>query len=726
MKFQQLCWRKYRRYLLYGLAVILIMIMVLPLISPIQLTQAQTATFTNPLNNSGPDPWMTYYDGNYYLATTTWGDASTGLTMRKASTIAGLKTAIPVRIWQDSTASRCCNYWAPEFRLLNGPNGLRWYFYFSGGPSTCCDGQRMHVLESAGTDPMGPYSYKAQLSDSIGGWAIDHGVMELNGSLYLLFSAWSGDYQNIYIASMSNPWTISSNRVLLSTPTYSWETQDGNVNEAPVALQHNGRTFIIYSASACWGPNYKLGMLTYNGGNPLSTSSWNKNPNPVFQRSDANNVYAPGHNGFFKSPDGTEDWIVYHANDSVNGGCDMNRATRIQKFTWNSDGTPNFGVPVSTNTSLAVPSGEGGTMVTPSPTQSPSQDPIVHYRFDESSGTTAYDASGNGQNATLVNGPTWVGGAINNAVNLDGSNDYISMPSGVVSSLGDFTIATWVRLDSISSWSRVFDFGTGTSANMFLTPQNGSTNAVRFAITTGGGESEQQITGSSALPTGSWVHVAVTKSGNTGRLYMNGSQVGSNSSMSLSPSSLGSTNQNWIGRSQYSADPYLDGQVDDFRIYNRALNASEVSSLASGGQISTPTPVINPTNTPSSTTSTYQAEDASLGGGVSVDTNHAGYYGSGFVNFPSSGGYVEYQNVDGGSGGSRILQFRFALGATSARTGQLTINGVTQNITFQPTGAWETWATMTVTVTLNPGTTNTIRLQSTGQDLANQDQMTVY
>jgi hypothetical protein len=545
--------------------------------------------------------------------------------------------------------------------------------------------------------------------------------------------------------------------------------------------------------------------------------------------------------------------------------------------------------PTPTNTPV-------GPTNTPTNTPTPSQGPMVWYEFNQSSGTTASDSSGNGQNATLVNGPTWVSGIIGNAVNLDGSNDYVSMPSGVVSSLTNFSIATWVRLDSISNWSRVFDFGTGTTVNMFLTPQNGSTGAVRFAITTSGNGSEQQITGSSALPTGTWTHVAVTKSGNTGRLYVNGSQVGSNSSMTLSPSSLGSTNQNWIGRSQYSADPYLDGQVDDFRIYNRALSSSEVNALASGGATPTPTNTpVGPTNTPTATptatptgqpgglipqnnwtlhyvdseelsgedgaatnafdgntgtiwhtewynsdpphpheiqinlgasydvsgfrylprqdgnangrisqyqfyvstspsnwgsavatgtfansssekevtfaaktgqyvrlvalsevngnpwtsaaeinvlgtssggptptptntpvpSSTYQAENASLGGGVSVDTNHIGYNGTGFVNFPSSGGYVEYQNVDGGSGGSRTLQFRFALGATSSRTGSLTVNGSSQNITFQPTGAWNSWNTMNVTVNLNSGTNNTIRLQSTGQDLANQDQMTV-
>ena len=87
-----------------------------------------------------------------------------------------------------------------------------------------------------------------------------------------------------------------------------------NVNEGPVALQHDDQTFIIYSASYCATADYKLGMLTYTGGDPLAAASWVKDPEPVFQRSDANGVYGPGHNGFFKSPDGTEDWIVYHAN----------------------------------------------------------------------------------------------------------------------------------------------------------------------------------------------------------------------------------------------------------------------------------------------------------------------------------------------------------------------------------------------------------------------------
>jgi hypothetical protein len=77
--------------------------------------------------------------------------------------------------------------------------------------------------------------------------------------------------------------------------------------------------------------------------------------------------------------------------------------------------------------------------------------------------------------------------------------------------------------------------------------------------------------------------VAVAKSGNTGTLYVNGTQVGQNTSMTLSPSSLGNTTNNWIGRSQYAADPFLDGQIDEFRIYNRALSAAEVQALFTAG-----------------------------------------------------------------------------------------------------------------------------------------------
>ncbi len=222
------------------------------LLVPTQPLTAQTATFSNPLTASGPDPWLLSYNGYYYLATTTWASQ---LIMRKSPTLEGLKTVVPVRIYAETDPARCCNMWAPEFHLLDGPDGLRWYFYYTAGRDGNTNNQHTHVLESSGTDPLGPYTYKARIFDaSNDGWAIDSTVLQLDGKLYFVFSAFEGNDQKLFIAPMSNPWTISGSRVAISTPTYDWEKVSMNVNEGPEVLQHQGKTFIIYSASFCGTP----------------------------------------------------------------------------------------------------------------------------------------------------------------------------------------------------------------------------------------------------------------------------------------------------------------------------------------------------------------------------------------------------------------------------------------------------------------------------------------
>lgn len=325
---------------------------------------ARAAPFTNPLKSfKGADPYLVVFQGNYYLITTTFTNI---LGIRKSPTLGGLATAPNVEVWSDTTASRGNNFWAPELHFLNG----RWYIYYSAAQvgAPCCDTQRTHVLESAGSDPMGPYTYRNILTHSslgVNGWLIDASVLQLNGALYLLGSGFiAGSTQSLVIAQLSNPFTLSSGFSRISSPTLSWEVQGGTVNEAPVALQRNGQTFLIYSASSCNGPNYKLGRLTYTGGNPLAIGSWSKFPNPVFQRNDGAGVFGPGHNGFFTSPNGAEHWIVYHANNSSTGGCGNGRTTRAQRFTWNSDGTPNFGSPVALGVSLPGPAGESAATPT--------------------------------------------------------------------------------------------------------------------------------------------------------------------------------------------------------------------------------------------------------------------------------------------------------------------------------------------------------------------------
>lgn len=195
------------------------------------------------------------------------------------------------------------------------------------------------------------------------------------------------------------------------------------------------------------------------------------------------------------------------------------------------------------------------------------------------SGSDAEPRTISAVSTTGATGPR-VAGKIGNAVKLSGNGEYAALPTGVVSSLNDFTISTWVNPSAASTWSRIFDFGAGTSANMFLTVDGGG-SGLRFAITKAGNGVEQQLTGGGQLPLNTWSHVTVTLSGNTGRLYLNGNLVATNTNMTLHPAALGNTNQNWIGRSQYP-DPYLNGTVDDFQIYDHALTAAEVGTLAGG------------------------------------------------------------------------------------------------------------------------------------------------
>ena len=229
-------------------------------------------------------------------------------------------------------------------------------------------------------------------------------------------------------------------------------------------------------------------------------------------------------------------------------------------------------------------------------TVSPTLGSLVHrYSFSETNGTSIADSVGGPiWNGTLPSGGTLASGQLTLA---SASSQYASLPSGIVGTLSNFTIVAWVRLNSTTNWSRIFDFGSSTTVNMFLTPQNGGDGRLRFAITTNGGGSEQQINCGSTMSAGVSYQVAVTLNGNMGILYLNGLPVGTNNTMTLRPLSLGSTANNYIGRSQYP-DPYLDGVIDEFRIYNVGLSAAEIAATAALGssqQLSTNSPAMGVT-----------------------------------------------------------------------------------------------------------------------------------
>jgi GH43 family beta-xylosidase len=316
-------------------------------------------TFSNPLLPSGPDPWVIKKD-NFYYYTHTLGNR---IALWKTQKMSDLKNVIPQTVWtKPATGANSNNVWAPELHFLDN----KWYLYYTAGATGDLATQRTFVLENANANPLdGPWTDKGKLADPAADFfAIDGNILTINNVHYLIWSGQasaSDNTQRLYIAKMTNPWTLESARVQISSPDFAWEKIGTPwVNEGPEILKNaQGRVFLIYSASGCWTDDYSLGMLTLaENADPMVPANWTKKPTPVFTKKPSGAVYGPGHNAFFKSADGAEDWIIYHANAAPGQGCTDTRSPRMQKFTWNADGSPNFGEPVSTGATITKPSGE--------------------------------------------------------------------------------------------------------------------------------------------------------------------------------------------------------------------------------------------------------------------------------------------------------------------------------------------------------------------------------
>lgn len=206
----------------------------------------------------------------------------------------------------------------------------------------------------------------------------------------------------------------------------------------------------------------------------------------------------------------------------------------------------------------------------------PFADALGYWPMDENQLNIAHDIWA-GNDAQMKQGG-WTNGITNNGYQLMGlTSSFMQLPAGFISSLDDFTISIWVKPEALASWTRVWDFGRGTDYNMFLAASaEGDNNSFRFAIKAGG--DEEQINTSQVLEVGEWSHLTVTRSGNLGVMYLNGEEVGRNTNMTLFPSDLGFTDQNYIGKSQWP-DPGLNGTVDELKIYSRALSQEEVMEI---------------------------------------------------------------------------------------------------------------------------------------------------
>ncbi len=313
----------------------------------IGIASGQT-TLTNPVAPDGHDPWVIQDDGVYYYCYSHRGR----ICVNVATTIQDAVQFTGTSVWRpepDQPYSK--ELWAPELHKLDG----RWYIYVA-ADNGHNENHRMYVLQARTDDPTGSFDMAGKIADATDKWAIDGTVLAHNNRLYFVWSGWEGDVnvqQNLYIAPMKDPLSIDGPRSLISKPQYDWE-EIGKplINEGPEVLKHDGNVFIIYSASGSWTDDYCLGQLKLIGDDPLDPNAWEKKKTPVF--GSTGTVFGPGHASFTKSPDGTEDWIVYHTAKRKGAGWD--RHTRMQRFTWTITGNPCFGYPVSDGIEIAAPS----------------------------------------------------------------------------------------------------------------------------------------------------------------------------------------------------------------------------------------------------------------------------------------------------------------------------------------------------------------------------------
>lgn len=341
-----------------------------------QKTADADTFYSNPLLPSGARPWATFYNGEYYYLQ----DSDDRIILWKTKDITDLKNAPQKEVWIPKDKSSAFHLWSPELHRIND----KWYIYFAADDGNT-DNHQIYVIENEASDPFeGQFEMKGRITtDKNNNWAIHPSVFEHKGEWYMIWSGWQtrrieAETQCIYIAKMGNPWTLTTDRVLISKPEYEWERQwinpDGSKTGYPIYVNEDPQCFyskdkdkilIYYAASGTWTPYYSVGMLYADvDSNLLNPRSWKKEESPVFRQNPENQVFATGTPCFIPSPDGSEIHFLYQARaierepyGSLPTGPMDSRSPRLQKMEWDANGFPILGEALSEIEKIQKPSG---------------------------------------------------------------------------------------------------------------------------------------------------------------------------------------------------------------------------------------------------------------------------------------------------------------------------------------------------------------------------------
>ena len=308
-------------------------------------------TVLSPLIRQRADPYIhKHTDGFYYFTGSV--PAYDGIELRRARTIAGLADAEPVMVWHKPDSGPYSDLiWAPEIHFNRGA----WYVYFAAAPSREIKDDlfqhRMYAISSSAANPLeGPWKFDGQIYTGIDTFCLDETTFTHDGVLYYVWAQKDNSIpgnSNLYIATMRDPVTLGSDPVLLSVPEYEWEKRGFLVNEGPAVIEHGGRLFMTYSASAT-DENYAMGLLWADShADLLDPDSWAKSAEPVLTSSPEHSIFGPGHNSFTRAEDDETVMLVYHARTytEIEGDPLWNpdRHTFVKPLRWDEDGMPVFG-----------------------------------------------------------------------------------------------------------------------------------------------------------------------------------------------------------------------------------------------------------------------------------------------------------------------------------------------------------------------------------------------
>jgi len=489
-----------------------------------------------------PSP-MNKCDGRYYIFFT-GRDISSISSPDKINWTAGASVfnSTNAPLWTTNAVPGFAGFfWAPQVISLNGG----YYLYYA----VSTFGNQVSAIglaTNATLDPSAPgYAWVdqgpvIQSGNTVNYNAIDPSVLLLaNGQLWMSFgSFWSG----IKMIQL-NPATgqrISPNSTVYALATHPPST----AIEASCLVQNGDFYYLFVNWDACCDGvdstyNIRVGRSSSITGPYLDQNGVNMDSGggTLFLESTGQCI-GPGQAGLLV--EAQTNWFTYHYYDGNNYGTPT---LGLGQMTWSDNGWPQL-----TNNWCAF------------------------YSFE----TDAREHLGqfNGQmtnSASITNDPNR-----GHTLLLDGVSNYVSLPLSVANAS---TFAIWAKWNGGAAWQRVFDFGDGTRRYLFLTPANGVNGLLRFAITTNGNGNEQDIDAPFAMPSNSWCHLAVVLNGTSGRLYFNGLPVASNNTVSIRPWQVQAAS-NYLGLSQFSADPHFGGQLDSLRIYGVALSDAQILNLA--------------------------------------------------------------------------------------------------------------------------------------------------